>query len=150
MRREALRGLRIAELLPLGEAVPPELRFEQHILLFGRESTKTTDMNPSPERQVVPLQQAAEGRFFGMRHAAVPERQRIEGFLAQGFEVVVDFAGATVTQSFADELVGRLILEQGPHVLQRLVFKNCTDDTRAILRFVAADRLDQYLKKSAH
>ena len=28
MRREALRGLRISELLPLGDAVPPELRFE--------------------------------------------------------------------------------------------------------------------------
>lgn len=85
-----------------------------------------------------------------MRHAAVPERERIEGFLAQGFEVVVDFAGAAVTQSFVDELIGRLILEQGPDVLQRPIFKNCTDDTRAILRFVAADRLDQYLKTSTH
>jgi hypothetical protein len=28
MRRESLRGLRIAELLPLGDSVPPELRFE--------------------------------------------------------------------------------------------------------------------------
>jgi hypothetical protein len=107
-------------------------------------------MQPAPQRQLVPLQHAAEGRFFGMRHAAVPERQRIEGFLAQGFEVVVDFAGAAVTQSFIDELIGRLVLEQGPDVLQRLVFKNCTDDTRAILRFVAADRLDQYLTKNRH
>jgi hypothetical protein len=107
-------------------------------------------MQPVPARQLVLLQHAAEGRFFGMRHAAVPERERIEGFLAQGFEVVIDFAGAAVTQSFVDELVGRLILEQGPDVLQRLVFKNCTDDTRAILRFVAADRVDQYLKTSTH
>ncbi|MBK1704751.1 STAS-like domain-containing protein [Halochromatium glycolicum] len=107
-------------------------------------------MNPTPERQLVPLQHAAERHFFGMRHAAVPERERIEGFLSEGFEVVIDFAGAAVTQSFVDELVGRLILEQGPGVLQRLVFKNCTDDTRAILRFVAADRLDQYLKNNTH
>jgi hypothetical protein len=85
-----------------------------------------------------------------MRHAAVPERERIEVFLAQGYEVAIDFAGAAVTQSFVDELVGRLILEQGPGVLQRLVFKNCTDDTRAILRFVAADRTDQYLKANTH
>jgi len=28
MRRESLRDLRIAELLPLGDAAPPELRFE--------------------------------------------------------------------------------------------------------------------------
>jgi hypothetical protein len=107
-------------------------------------------MEPSLERHLVPLHHAAEGRFFGMRHAAVPERERIESFLAQGFEVVVDFAGAAVTQSFVDELVGRLILEQGPDVLKRLVFKNCTDDTRAILRFVAADRVDQYLKTNTH
>jgi hypothetical protein len=110
----------------------------------------SNNMNTLAERQCVPLQHSAEGRFFGMRHAAVPARERIEGFLADGFEVVVDFAGAAITQSFADELVGRLILEQGPAVLQRLVFKNCTDDTRAILRFVAADRVDQYLKTSTH
>lgn len=85
-----------------------------------------------------------------MRHAAVPERKRIEGFLAQGFEVVVDFAGAGVTQSFIDELIGRLILEQGPDILQRIVFKNCSDDTRAIIRFVSADRVDQYLKTNSH
>jgi hypothetical protein len=66
-------------------------------------------MNPNQERQLVPLQHAAEGRFFGMRHAAVRERERIEGFLAQGAEVVIDFAGAAVTQSFVDELVGRLM-----------------------------------------
>jgi hypothetical protein len=107
-------------------------------------------MPPSPERQLVPLQHAAEGRFFGMRHAAVPERERIEGFLAQGAEVVIDFAGAAVTQSFVDELIGRLILEQGPDVLQRIVFKNCSEDTRAIIRFVTADRADQYRSTKRH
>jgi hypothetical protein len=107
-------------------------------------------MNPNQERQLVPLQHAAEGRFFGMRHAAVRERERIEGFLAQGAEVVIDFAGAAVTQSFVDELVGRLILEQGPGVLQRIVFKNCSEDTRSIIRFVAADRADQYFSASTH
>ena len=75
---------------------------------------------------------------------------RSGGGLAQGFEVVVDFAGAAVTQSFVDELVGRLILERGPEVLQRIVFKNCSDDARAIIRFVAADRADQYLKTTTH
>ena len=96
------------------------------------------------------MRNVAARQLLPLQHAAVPERERIEGFLAQGFEVVVDFAGAAVTQSFVDELIGRLILEQGPDVLQRLIFKNCTDDTRAILRFVAADRLDQYLKTSTH
>lgn len=85
-----------------------------------------------------------------MRQAAVSDRERVEEFLAQGAEVVIDFAGAAVTQSFVDELVGRLILEQGPDVLQRIIFKNCSDDTRAIIRFVAADRVDQYLKTKAH
>jgi len=107
-------------------------------------------MNVVAPRQLVPLQHAAEGRLFGMRHAAVAERERIEGFLAQEFDVAIDFANAAVTQSLVDELVGRLILEQGPDVLQRIVFKNCSDDTRAIIRFVAADRVDQYLKTNAH
>lgn len=85
-----------------------------------------------------------------MRHRAVPERERIQAFLRQGYEVVIDFAGASVTQSFVDELVGRLILEQGPGLLKRVVFKNCSDDARAIIRFVAADRADQYLKTNSH
>ncbi|TVQ85622.1 MAG: DUF4325 domain-containing protein [Chromatiaceae bacterium] len=99
-------------------------------------------MTPIAARQLVPLPHAAAGRFFGMRHAAVPQRQRIEGYLAQGCEVVIDFADAAVTQSFVDALVGCLILEQGPEVLQRIVFKNCSEDTRAVIRFVAADRSD--------
>ncbi|WP_322825134.1 STAS-like domain-containing protein [Lamprobacter modestohalophilus] len=107
-------------------------------------------MTTATVRQLVPLQNAAKGRFFGMRQAAVPDRERIEGFLAQGAEVAIDFAGAAVTQSFVDELVGRLILEQGPDVLQRIIFKNCSDDTRAVIRFVAADRVDQYLKAKTH
>jgi hypothetical protein len=101
-------------------------------------------MNAAAARQIVHLQHAADGRFFGMRHAAVPARASIAGFLAQGFDVVVDFGGASVTQSFVDELVGRLLLEQGPDVLQRIIFKNCSDDTRAVIRFVTADRADQY------
>jgi hypothetical protein len=43
-----------------------------------------------------------------------------------------------------------LILRDGPEVLQRIVFKNCSDDTRAIIEFVATDRADQFLRARAH
>lgn len=70
--------------------------------------------------------------------------------LAGGAEVVLDFSGVEATQSFIDGLVGTLILQHGPDVLGRMVFKSCSEDVRAILEFVAADRCDQYLKQHTH
>jgi hypothetical protein len=92
----------------------------------------------------------AKGRMADMRSAAIPIRNQAEAALAEGGDVVLDFAGIAVTQSFVDELVGSLILRDGPEVLQRIVFKNCSDDTRAIIEFVATDRCDQYMRRRAH
>ena len=64
--------------------------------------------------------------------------------------MVLDFAGVAVTQSFVDELVGSLILRHGPEILQRIVFKNFSDDTRSIMEFVATDRSDQFFRTRAH
>jgi hypothetical protein len=55
-----------------------------------------------------------------------------------------------VTQSFVDELIGRVVLQNGPDVLQHLVFKACSDDVRAIIEFVVSDRVDQYIKTHSH
>jgi hypothetical protein len=65
-------------------------------------------------------------------------------------EVALDFSGVEATQSFIDELVGVLILKHGPDILDRLIFKACTENVRAIVEFVAADRCDQYLKQHSH
>jgi hypothetical protein len=107
-------------------------------------------MNSTSDRTHLMLSAQAKGRLAGMRTAAVPVRDQAEAALAQGGDVVLDFAGVAVTQSFVDELVGSLILRHGPEILQRIVFKNCSDDTRAIIEFVAIDRCDQYLRSRAH
>lgn len=101
-------------------------------------------------RTQIPLIQHAHGRLIGARETAVLLRLPIEEALAGGGDLVFDFSGVEVTQSFVDALIGRLILTRGPDVLDQLVFKSCSDDVRAIIEFVAADRADQYLKAHSH
>lgn len=86
--------------------------------------------------------------MLGQRESATSVRRRIEQAISHGDEVVVNFDGISATQSFVDELVGALILRAGPSVLDHLAFRNCTADVKAIVKFVAADRADQYLKCS--
>jgi len=101
-------------------------------------------------RSSVLLHAYAHGRLVGPRLSAAPVREKIEIALAQGVEVVLDFSGVEATQSFIDGLIGVLVLQHGPDVLSHLVFKSCSDDVKAILQFVAADRSDQYLKSHSH
>lgn len=82
--------------------------------------------------------------MIGMRSSAVPIRRMIESALHDGDEVAVNFEGVEVTQSFVDELIGAVILRQGPEVLNRLVLKGCSHATRNIVQFVANDRANQY------
>lgn len=93
---------------------------------------------------------AHQGHFVGTRHTAQSVRESIEQTLLNGGEVEFDFSRAEVTQSFVDELVGVLILRHGPQILDRLIFKSCSDSARAIIEFVAADRCDQYIKRNSH
>ena len=101
-------------------------------------------------RTQIPLIQHARGRLIGARETAVPLRLQVEEALASGADVVFDFSGVEVTQSFVDALIGTLILKRGPDVLGQIVFKSCSEDVRAIIEFVAADRADQYLKAHSH
>ena len=97
------------------------------------------------------LNQHAHGHLVGLRLATAPLREELEIALAQqGAEVVLDFSGIADTQSFVDELVGVLALRHGPDVLARIIFQGCSDDVRAIIEFIAADRCDQYIKSRTH
>ncbi len=96
--------------------------------------------------QLIALQQHALGSMMGMRSSALPIRLQIEQALAAGQEVTVNFTGVAVTQSFIDELLGALILRDGPGVLERIVLKGCSEETRGIIRFVASDRAEQFLQ----
>lgn len=92
----------------------------------------------------ISLQDFAKSKTVGIRALAVPIRHEAEMALQKGQDVVFDFSGVGVTQSFADELIGALILQSGPIVLSKIVFKGCSDDVRTILKFVTADRSEQF------
>lgn len=99
-------------------------------------------------RTEIQLRHIAAGQMLGIRATATPIRHRVESAILEGKEVVLNFNGVEATQSFVDEVVGALILRQGPSVLDRLVFLGCSDNVRAIVRFVAADRVDQFSKRA--
>lgn len=101
-------------------------------------------------RSEISLSPYASGRLVGARFSAAPLREQVEAALACGAEIALNFSHVEATQSFIDELVGVLILKHGPDVLDRLVFKSCSDDVRAIIEFVATDRCDQYMKANTH
>lgn len=107
-------------------------------------------MNTTAHRTHLTLSTPTKGRLAAVRSATLPVREQAEDALPQGREVVFDFAGIEVTQSFIDALVGALILRHGPEILERVIFKNCPDDTRAIIEFVATDRCDQFLRSHSH
>ncbi|RKT43238.1 STAS-like domain-containing protein [Thiocapsa rosea] len=107
-------------------------------------------MSIETQRTRLSLRDGIKVNFAGLRAAAVPVREQAAEALAQGREVVFDFAGIEVTQSFVDELIGTLILRHGPSILERLVFKSCSDDARAIIEFVATDRCDQFVSSRSH
>jgi len=75
----------------------------------------------------------------------VPLRQQVERALDQSeLTVCIDFGGVTVTQAFTDEFIGVLILRRGPSILERLAFKQCSEDVQAIIRFVVSSRIRDY------
>lgn len=81
---------------------------------------------------------------LGTRYTAVAVRREVEGALLRGQHVQLDFKQLLVTQSFADELLGPLVLRRGPGLLNNLSFAGCTEDTKAIVRLVLASRLGDY------
>ena len=88
--------------------------------------------------------------FLGTRLVARRLREQVEVLLAQASEVELNFAGVNISQSFADELVGVLVLSHTPAVLERLVFKGCSDSVKAMIEFVVADCYDEYVRTRSH
>jgi len=82
---------------------------------------------------------------MGTRTAAVPLRSQVESALQNtSGDICLDFTGLTVTQGYMDELLGVLILRYGPSVLQRVAFKSCSEDVKAVIQFVANTRGRDY------
>lgn len=92
-----------------------------------------------------------QAQFLGSRFRARELREQVEKLLARADELVLDFTGMkSATQSFIDELVGVLVLQHGPDIVQKLVFKGCSDDIKEILSFVVSSRMDDFLTKNRH
>jgi hypothetical protein len=88
--------------------------------------------------------------FIGARDSATSLRYRLSDLLKDNHEVEIDFSKSIVSQSFVDELVGRLVLQYGPDILPRLIFRGCSADVKAVIRFVIDDRAAEFLSKNSH
>lgn len=48
-----------------------------------------------------------------------------------------------------DEFLGVMILRRGPAVLDRMIFRNCNDDVKAVIHLVTSIRTRDYEASSA-
>jgi len=90
-----------------------------------------------------------QGKFGGSRHTGAIIRAELEGMLDHDFPVFMDFSGVEATQSFIDEVVGVLILKHGPNILKRVHFKGCSEELRAVIKFVVISRTNDYKNSQA-
>jgi len=99
---------------------------------------------------IITLGQSQERRVFhGGRASGQQLRMKIDESLNASDHVTLDFSGVgVVTQSFIDEAIGVLILEYGPQILNRLGFKHCNEDIKAVIRYVAATRSEDFRKQN--
>jgi hypothetical protein len=81
--------------------------------------------------------------LLGTRFIAKRIRVAVESALVED-SVEIDFTGVEVTQSFIDELLGPLLLRNGPRLLDRLAFRGCSDAAQAVISFVVSGRLLDY------
>lgn len=82
-------------------------------------------------------------KTMGLRSSATPYAEALHKALSDHQSVSLDFASIEVTQGFVDGLLGSHLLREGKEGLKRITFLNCTFETKAIIRFVASDRLSQ-------
>jgi len=96
----------------------------------------------------IALGQKGHGVFIGSRASGCRARLDLQEALDCHTKVTVDFTGLhMVTQSFVDELVGVLILEHGPGILQRIEFKGCNEAIRTVIRYVVNSRARDYQRQ---
>jgi hypothetical protein len=96
--------------------------------------------------EVISASGSGKGRPLALsrRASASPLREQIEAHIEAGEAVELDFEGVEATQSFVDELVGLIVLERGPDVLNQLAFRRCSADMKGIISFVVSDRAAQH------
>lgn len=93
---------------------------------------------------LIQVKSYGSSRLLGQRHTARPIRDKVINAIENRTNVILDFDGVEVTQSFTDEIVGAAILHSGTDALRLISFKNCSDGMKKIIMFVIKDRAHQY------
>lgn len=101
-------------------------------------------MSAAPPATPASTRPAAIGAVLGSRSSAAALRSNVLAELSRGGQVVLDFTGLRATQGYVDELIGQIVLDEGPAALKRIALRNCCDELQAIVRFVVQDRASQY------
>lgn len=101
-------------------------------------------------RARLPISEHAQNHFLGTRYQGRPLREELEAALARHEEVSLNFSGLDVTQSFIDEMIGVLVLKNGPRILGKLVFEGCSEDVQSVITFVVNSRVSDYLRAHQH
>ncbi|WP_050485100.1 STAS-like domain-containing protein [Bordetella bronchiseptica] len=96
----------------------------------------------------VHLRDFTRSSVLGQRHSARPIRDHINQCLKLEERIRIDFSGIEITQSFADELLGALVIQHGPDVLAKLSFAGCSESVKGIITFVVKDRIHQRVSAS--
>ena len=89
---------------------------------------------------------AEHGRSFLTRDQAALLRRDLETHLRSGRDITVDLMKVTtITPSFADELLGRLLLVLGPtEFRKRITLVSESSETRRLLNKVLSHRMKEY------
>lgn len=98
---------------------------------------------------LVSVSKYTNANFLGTRYIGREIRMTLESMLDKNEKVTIDFNSIDFTQSFIDELIGVLIITRGPKIIEKIIFKNCPEDSKDIIKFVVSDRLNDYEKDSS-
>jgi len=93
-----------------------------------------------------------ESNVLASRETGLSFRVAIEATLQDnpGEDVLLDFSAVrNATQSCIDEMIGVLVLREGPGVLSRLRFHSCCPTVQHLIRFVVEDRIE-FRQRSAN
>lgn len=91
----------------------------------------------------------SELTLLGTRFIAKRIRKEIESALAAHQNISIDFKGINVTQSFIDELLGPIVLQEGPLLLEKINFKECSENAKAVIQYVLSARMADYLNRKS-
>jgi hypothetical protein len=90
---------------------------------------------------------AEHGEFLGTRRLGAAVRNQIEMLLRAASPVELDFKGVRMSQSFADEALGKLAVALGAEALRSQVkFVHVDAQAAPLLRFVLARRAPELVR----